>query len=125
MKLEFLAVGSPDCPLIRLYEFTQEEACHLRDIFCSLANGTRGTVALEKELMVVAVGGCRLMLKVGVRDRGIQANDSGVFECELTQLSWDDVAALMEPFCDSETQGYQWLTRAGRVSLLISHDSKW
>ena len=37
MKLEFLANGSPDCPLIRIYEFNSKEAYKLRRIALQLA----------------------------------------------------------------------------------------
>src|SRR5437867_3317880 len=40
MKLEFLADGSQDCPLIRLYDFDFEEAVSLRQIVASLSDGT-------------------------------------------------------------------------------------
>jgi len=40
MKLEFLASGSPDCSLIRLYEFNAKEAYDLRRITLQLARWT-------------------------------------------------------------------------------------
>ena len=39
MKLEYLAEGSRDCPLFRLYEFNQAEARTLRNLAKSLATG--------------------------------------------------------------------------------------
>lgn len=125
MKLEYLADGSPECPLIRLYEFTRDEARALRYIFCSLANGAIKTVSLEREPFIVPVSECQLILAADGKDRGIRASGSKSFECDLTELAWDNVAGLTEPFCHFETTGYQWLTSTGRVRLLISCDGKW
>jgi hypothetical protein len=125
MKLQFLAEGSPDCPLIRLYEFTREEACKLLGVFDSLANGAARRVALDKEPFIEAIGACRLSLSVGKKDCGILAESGTAFECELTELGWENVVGLTGPFCDAGTKGYQWLTGTGRISLLLSHDGRW
>jgi hypothetical protein len=126
MRLEYLANGSPDCPLIRLYDFTRDEARSLRRIFYSLANGTLKSVALEQESFVVPLGECQLVLAAQGQDAGICANGPTSFECRLTEFAWDTVAGLTDPFCDSEMAGgHQWLTTAGQVGLLISRDGKW
>jgi len=48
MKLEFLEYGSPDCPLVRLYEFTSQEAYDFRRIALQLARGREHTVFLNE-----------------------------------------------------------------------------
>jgi hypothetical protein len=60
VKLEYLGDGSDDCPLIRLYEFDRAEAMWLREIFDSLANGSRQHLSLHDEVKIEAVGGCQL-----------------------------------------------------------------
>ena len=125
MKLEFLAEGSRECPLIRLYDFTQEEAQQLRQVFYSLADGSLKTATLEDMPFVEAVQGCQLKLLAGTSDRGIHSTASNVFECALTRLGWDNVGGLTDPFCQLSSKKFQWLTKQGRIGLLISHDGKW
>jgi len=124
MKLEFLAEG-PGCPLIRLHDFTQEEARQLRQVFYSLANGSLKTATLEDMPFIEAVHGCQLKLLEGTRDRGIYSTASNVFEWALTRLGWGNVVGLTDPFCQLDSNGFQWLTAQGPIRLLISHDGKW
>jgi len=49
MKLEYLPHGSPDWPLIRLFEFDHSEAQRLRQLVKSLIAGDRQDVALQSE----------------------------------------------------------------------------
>jgi len=39
MKLEYIAAGSDDCPLIRLFEFTSAEVEELQKLVRSLVSG--------------------------------------------------------------------------------------
>jgi len=125
MKLEYLADSSPECPLIRLYDFTEDEARALRNIFYSLANGGVKVVALERESFIVPIGDCQLALVAQDKDHGIRAIATTSFECGLTELAWDNAAGLTDSLCDSETAGHQWLTSTGQVGLLISRDGSW
>src|SRR5437879_12497116 len=71
MKIEFLKSGSPDCPLIRLYEFKPSEAQALRRIALQLARGRIQRVPLHNEQGILAIGGCQLALSREERDRGV------------------------------------------------------
>jgi hypothetical protein len=70
MKIEFLKSGSPDCPLIRLYEFKPSEAQSLRRI-ALLARGRIQRVPLHNGQGILAIGGCQLALSRKERDRGV------------------------------------------------------
>ena len=123
MTLEFLAGARP--PLMRLYNFTCEEACHLIKVFDSLANGDANTIALDREATIETIGGCQLALSAGTRDKGMQVKGVAAFECILTRRSWEDIARLIDPFCTSESSGFHWLTDKGDASLLLSQDGDW
>jgi len=123
MKLEYLADASP--PLIRLYEFNQAEVRQLRELVSSLVAGTRQSVALQSEAWAKSIDGCCLNLRLGNRDRGILPVSDLNFECTLTSDGWSNVEGLLDPFCESEIAGYQWLTHDGRVPLLISQHGQW
>jgi hypothetical protein len=125
VKLEYLPDGFPDCPLIRLYEFDQSEARRLRQLIESLVSGVRQDVALQNELWVEAVGECCLNLRRGNRDQGIRQARTQKFECVLSPDGWTNVEGLLEPFCESQTSGFQWLTHDGRIALLISQSGQW
>ena len=126
MKLEFLAAGSPDCPLIRLYAFDQPGVCRLRDLVNSVAAGTVTSLSLHKQSWIEPVDRCELELCLGKCDRGIIQVGPSRFECVLSDKGWADIAGLLEPFCESNNlQGYQWLNEKGKVSLLLSSSGTW
>jgi hypothetical protein len=125
MKLEYLADGFRDCPLIRLYEFNQAEARSLRNLVRSLATGEADSVALQGEVWAESVGGCKLTLRRGTRNQGVREVDPLSFECVLSSGGWRKVEGLIDPFCDSHTAGFQWLTREGSVPLLVSQSGQW
>jgi hypothetical protein len=125
MRLEYLAEGSRACPLIRLYAFNQTDATKLKRLVRSLIAGDRREVALNDEMWVEPVRDCRLALKRGNRDQGVCQVGSVSFKCVLSTDGWSDVEGLLEPFCNSNTAGFQWLTHDGTISVLISQSGQW
>jgi hypothetical protein len=125
MRLEYLAEGSRHCPLIRLYAFSQADAIKLKRLVSALIVGDRRDVALHDEKWVEPVGDCRLVLKRGNRDQGVCQVGSSSFECVLSTDGWSNVEGLLEPFCNSNTAGFQWLTHDGTISLLVSQSGHW
>ncbi len=127
MKLEYLADGSPDCPLLRLCDFDAAQAAGLRDMFASLADGSRDGVALHDLPWVEAVSRCRLVLRAGRRDVGVvPTGECNGFECVLTRETWDNVEGLTEPLSAAPSRGFQWLVpNAGGIRLLLSSDGFW
>jgi hypothetical protein len=123
VKIEFLESGSYDCPLIRIYG-AEPEVCHrLREAFEQLADGGAREFSLTDLPGVEPLGGCRLVAQASNRDHGIIRQRENVFYCVLTGVTWDNVAGLMEPFCD-KGGGYQWLCDipASDARVLISTD---
>ena len=123
MKAEYLPSGSPDCPILRLYDFQADEARHLMALCLSLADGSAERVNLPAE----AVNGCRLMFRIGRWGEGVlPTNEQGRFECVLTPDGWQGVAELTAPFCEEqEGQRYQWLNESSPISLLLSPSGYW
>ena len=123
MKLEFLPGGSEDCPLVRLYDFTAAEVDRLFAMVSAIATGE--SIAIHNMPEVDGVGECRLFLRSGSKDRGLlQLSNPAQFECILTSGSWDNTAALIEPFVHG-SGGYQWLVTTGDANLLLSSDGLW
>lgn len=125
MKLEFLASGSPDCPLIRIYEFNSKEAYELRRIALLLARGREKVVRLHKQPNATVISSFELTLQQGKKDRGVSEISPLKFEWVLSQAGWLQVADLIRPFSRGATKGWQWLCEIGRTRILLSCDGQW
>jgi hypothetical protein len=126
MKLQFLPHGSRDCPLIRLYDFEAADVLRLKELFDSLATGSRTDISLHEQKGIEPVDGCELNLPAGNGDTGIVQKGPFASECDLTPARWADVASLMEPFGEAaEANTYQWLNEDGQISLLLSPNGMW
>jgi hypothetical protein len=125
MKLEFLANGSPDCPLIRIYEFNSKEAYELRRIALQLARGKEAAVRLHEQPNVTVIGRFEVTLQKGKKDRGVSEISPLKFEWVLSQGGWLQVADLIQPFSRGGASGFQWLSGTGKVNILLSCDGKW
>jgi hypothetical protein len=121
MRLEYLASGSPDCPLIRLYDFQPSEAADLLAAINMLASAAAERLEVDQLPYVESVGGCRLVFARQHRDRAIiRCPTPNEFECDFTAATWDNVSGLLEPFAQG-SGGFQWLAGVpGDVALLIS-----
>ena len=126
MKLEYLAEGSPDCPLLRLYDFDVVEAVRLREAFRSLATGAVRVLPLHEEWWIQPIEGCALELRLSSRDLGVVQRLPSKFDCSLTAEGWIDMALLADTFCASlRPEGCQWLSDSGEISLLLSPSGRW
>ena len=126
MKLEFLAEGSTDCPLLRLYDFDPVGATRLREAFRSLHNGSRQMIPLHEEWWIEPMENCHLDLRLGARDLGIVQRLPLKFDCVLTAEAWIEMVEKIGPFCiHHDSDGFQWLNRNGEVSLLLSPTGTW
>jgi hypothetical protein len=128
VKLEYLADGSLDCPLLRLFHFTPQEAAELHSAIAALSSGSATRIEVHRLPFIEPIGGCRLVLTLVDRDcdqavrRGGEPDD---FECGLTAVTWSDVAGLVEPFAEGGG-GFQWLARLpGEPALLVSLSGLW
>jgi hypothetical protein len=125
MKLEFLSAGSEDCPLVRLYDFSVDEIGSLFAQLSSLADGEETSIAIHEAPGIEIVGDCHLFLCSGPKDVGlVTLSKPAHFECIFTLATWDNIAALTEPFVQG-CRGYQWLATSGDANLLLSTDGLW
>lgn len=121
MRLEYLASGSPDCPLIRLYDFQPSEAAALLAAIGTLAASSAERIEVHQLPFAESVGGCELALTRRIRDIAVvRGSLHNQFECGFTAETWDNVAGLLEPFSQG-AGGFQWLAGApGETALLLS-----
>jgi hypothetical protein len=125
MKMEFIKSGTPDCPLIRLYEFEANEAQSLQRIVLQLARSHAFPVSLHKEQCIQAISECQLTLSRGEKDQGAFETGPMDFVWVLTDGGWLSVSGLIRPFSRTGSRGYQWLSDQGKIRILISHDGSW
>ncbi len=125
MRLEYLAEGSPDCPLIRLSHFSATEAFSLASAVAMLGSGKTDRVAIHELPGVAAFEECELVLVSHAWDQAIIRVGASSFECRFTTGTWDNLAGLIEPFA-SGVGGYQWLAEVpGEARLLLSATGEW
>jgi len=91
----------------------------------SLRAGSAQEVSLKEKSWMQSIGGCDIKFRVGDRDEGIRQHGRLSFECVLAPDGWKNVEGLLEPFCEPNTSGYQWLIHSGKISLLLSRDGQW
>ena len=125
MKLQHIANGSQDTPLIRLYDFGRADAFMLHRVVDDLTFGRRNQVPLHEVDGIEPVGACRLTLAVGGRNEGVIEGPGG-FTCTLTREAWGHIAYLIEPFCERAEPGFfQYLDQTSSITLLLSVDGGW
>jgi hypothetical protein len=122
MKIEFLESGSDDCPLIRIYG-GESDVCKLfLSVFTQLSNGSSKEVSLTILPGVEPLASCSLTAHVSKRDKGIVRKRGNNFDWVLTAVAWENVAGLIEPFCQPGANRFQWLDQvpASDARVLIS-----
>ncbi len=128
MKLEYVREGAPECPLIRLFDFTVEEVEQLREIINQLALGKRQRIEIHNLSWIESIGNCRLTFFMQSWDQGVvkkKGNDENNFECGFTTATWDNIEGLVEPFING-SGGFQWLASVpGETDILLSRDGQW
>src|ERR1700739_3365859 len=126
MKLEFLADGHSNCPLIRLYDFDLADAKRLREAFRCLASGSRQDLPLHQEWWIDPLEDCALDLRRGPRDLVVVERAPSRFEGVATENSWTQMASLIEPCCQTKMrESCIWLNRSGEISLLLTPSGGW
>jgi hypothetical protein len=127
MKIEFLADGAPECPLVRLFWFKREEIAELRGVLRELAAERLTSYDLHARPWAEPVDGCKLTLERTSRWIGMPLPaDRRSFVLQLPAEGWKAVAELVAPF--SEPLGiFQWLTDVtdSEVQLLLSWGGEW
>ncbi len=128
MKMDFLNSEAAQDSIIRLYCFSTDEIkqfCHLLN---SLATSAISSSALHEQPFIQSINECRLTLRNGKRDGGIEIAADGSFECVLTPIGWEDELERIKPFTQDDDQGrYQWLLwdAPTEVRLLLSQNGDW
>lgn len=125
MKLEYLATGSDDCPLLRIYGDEPEVCRRLCRAIEQLAQSAIATTVLSNLPGIEPIDGCRLVASAGKWDRGVVPRGDNHFEWILTPATWDNVVSRIASFCSPGAGEYQWLNDDGDLNVLISRTGLW
>jgi hypothetical protein len=125
MKLDCLLNAEQGKTIIRVYDFTTDEASRLVIAIQNLACERETDVDVHAMSGVSAIGGCQLTLRLKRHDQSTIEIEPSKFECGFTAGTWDNVAGLMEPFTRG-AGGFQWLAGSpGEAPLLLSVTGQW
>jgi hypothetical protein len=124
MKLDFVSGFGLDCPMVRLYGREPER---VRELMLALNDVARFPVAIHGLPGIEAIDGCRLIARVGKRDRGVRKLKDGGFDWEMEPEGWAHVIGFLEPFAEPQPEGtfFQYLSREGEITVLVSTDGRW
>lgn len=133
MKLEFLndithGGAFPDAEpkqLIRLFAFNVHEVIHLRDLIRKNLVETSSVLNLHHLNFIEPIN-CKLQFCISDFDIGISTTDNLDFKCQLTVKGYNEMIHFLEPFCDRDTSGYQWICEGeSPIELLLSNGGGW
>lgn len=108
MQLDYIAnINEHGENIVRLYDFDKSQAIKFRQLIKSI-------ISTKKQLDLATIEfietrNCNLTLCLSDEDDGITTFDDENFFCGLTVEGYEQMVALLEPFCKKETKGYQWL----------------
>ena len=109
MELDFIDnINEYGENVVRLYNFYKQEAIQFRDLI-------KDTIVDKKQKLVLSqvdfieTRNCNLVLGLFKTDEGIFSVDHKTFYCALTLEGYHTMLKLLEPFCEKDTRGYQYL----------------
>ena len=126
MKLDyFYEVNGYGESIVRLYDFDKAEAAKFKlSIQQFIASKTKQLDL--SSLDFIKVRNCNLTFRIAEEDEGIVTDDEVIFFCDLTKEGYEGMIVLLEPFCNKETKGYQWLYDLDNpVGFLFSPAGTW
>lgn len=94
--------------VVRLFNFDKSEAIKFRDLI-------KDTIIEKKQKLVLSqvdfikIHNCNLILGLFKTDEGIFSVDHKTFYCALTLEGYHNMLNLIQPFCEKESKGYQYL----------------
>ncbi|MFT4533979.1 MAG: hypothetical protein ACI9P5_001331 [Saprospiraceae bacterium] len=109
MELDYIAnVNEFGEHVVRLYNFDKSQSIKFRDLVDDSIINRKQVLDLSK-VDFVNPRNCNLILGIAETDEGILPVDENVFFCALTLDGYKNMLKLLEPFCNKETKGHQYL----------------
>ena len=94
--------------VVRLYNFDKSQVIKFRALIKhTIVDGKRRLDLSQIDF--IENRNCNLILGLFKTDEGMLSSDNKTFYCALTLESYRTMLKLLEPFCEKETKGYQYL----------------
>ncbi|MFY9242185.1 MAG: hypothetical protein WAO74_04085 [Polaribacter sp.] len=94
--------------IVRLFNFDKAEAIKFRDLLKDTIIDKKQKLDLS-QVAFINTDNCNLIFGLFKTDEGILTKDNQTFFCILTLEGFRKMIHLLEPFCNKETKGYQYL----------------
>lgn len=94
--------------IVRLFNFDKAEAIKFRDLLKETVIDKKQKLDLS-QVDFVNTNNCNLIFGLFKTDEGILTKDNQTFFCILTLDGFIKMIKLLEPFCNKEKKGYQYL----------------
>jgi len=94
--------------VVRLYNFDKDQVIKFRELIKNTIIDRKQRLDLS-QVDFIKTRNCNLILGLFKTDEGILSSDNKTFYCALTLESYTNILKLLEPFCEKETKGYQYL----------------
>lgn len=109
MKLDYISnYNAYGENILRLYNFDMSQAIMFRDLIQDVIVNRNQRLDLSK-VDFIEESEYNLILGVFKMDEGILSDDNKNFVCALTLDGFINMLKLLEPFCNKETKGHQYL----------------
>lgn len=109
MKLEFLyQINEFDEHAVRLSDFNSAQARAFRDVVQQVVVTEKKPLEVHTLDFIDAVN-CLFTLRIAAEDIGIEEVSGKHLYCDLTLTGYTTMLNLLEPFCNKESKGYEWL----------------
>ena len=109
MELDYIAnINEFGENIVRLYNFDKGQVIKFRDLIEESIVKRKQKLDLS-QVDFIKRRNCNLILGLFKTDEGILSTDDKTFYCALTLQGYKNILKLLEPFCEKETKGYQFL----------------
>jgi hypothetical protein len=126
MELDYIEnVNDLEENVVRLYNFDKAEAIKFRDLIKDIIIDKKKKLDVS-EVDFITPRNCNLLFGLFTSDEGILTKDNQTFFCILTLEGFINMVQLIEPFCEKESRGYQYLYDIDNpTDLLFSPTASW
>jgi len=109
MELDFIEdINEFGENVVRLYNFDKHQVIKFRELIKDTIVNRKQKLDLS-QVDFIEKRNCNLILGLFKTDEGILSVDNKTFYCALTLEGYNNMLKLLEPFCEKETKGYQYL----------------
>jgi hypothetical protein len=109
MKLEFLhQINEFNEHAVRLSNFDSSQAKAFQKAIQEIIIGSKNPLNVH-ELDFIESVNCLFTMRIAYEDIGLEEVEGKHLYCDLTLKSYVKMVLLIEPFCNKESKGYQWL----------------